>query len=55
MQNDYFGSHLFRRPEEMKICLVEGTEVPVVASFDHYLFGSLIASLCYSILCCEVN
>ena len=27
VQNDYFGSHLFRRPEEMKICLVEGTYV----------------------------
>jgi hypothetical protein len=25
VQNDYFGSHLFRRPEEMKKCLVEGS------------------------------
>ena len=24
VQNDYFGSHLLRRPDEMKKCLVEG-------------------------------
>jgi hypothetical protein len=50
VQNDYFGSHLFRRPEEMKICLVEGTVVPAIASFGHLLFDLLIAFLFFAIL-----